>query len=236
MHRSGGSIASGLRTDDGLGWVPHSFLAIALIQPLWLNLQAGQPEHKQRSKIEPREPISPHLIKRGIMAHRNGGQHCRQGTVGVCGLLREDSPAIVAGCEQSVFGITHQGEAAFHAAHQRQVPMPDGVYVHTLIPGRHQHEPHWLMRVAAGQLGKVDVAADFNADLVRRLRGHRDFSARRAAAFPRRNEMMFAVDGLDLAGCGIETSLVIGAMIGDVENIEKYLDIGGTCRALKERV
>ena len=103
--------------------------------------------------------------------------------------------------------------------------MPSCVDTESLIPGRREDKAYLLHCIAAGQLGIVHVAADFNADFSSLLRKHRDVSARRAAAFPRRNEMVLSIDGLDLASCGIEPALVVRTVIGYVENAKKDLNM-----------
>jgi hypothetical protein len=187
------------------------------------------------------------------MAYRNGDQHGDKSAIGAGRFLGENSAAVVAGGHQPYLGVTHHGEAIFHGTHQRQVSMPIGINSDALIPGRHKHEPDLLLGIAARQLGKIHVAADFDTDVAGRLRGvqyarrtvllvwpwagkNRDSCARRGAGFPRRNGVMLAVDSLDRAGCGVEPAFVVTRVIGDVDDAKKNLDIGSACRALKKRV
>jgi predicted nuclease of restriction endonuclease-like (RecB) superfamily len=84
-------------------------------------------------------------------------------------------------------------------------------------------DPVMLEFLGLPGVGKL-LEADFEKALLDNLQAFLlELGRGFAAAFPRRNEVMFAVDGFDLACSGVETGFVICAVVSHVENSEKHL-------------
>jgi len=96
--------------------------------------------------------------------HWHSGKHADRSAVSTSRCFRDDAAAIIAHRKETVFSITHHAESAFNSAHHRQVSMPIGIDLDTLIPRRYENQTNLLFRIPTGQFRIIHISADFDSD------------------------------------------------------------------------
>ena len=152
-----------------------------------VELQEREGERRER---KPGEPVAQQkkyggVVRRGDLDYQVGERR------GVAPGLREDAAAVVTHGEVAVAGSSRDAEAIFHAAHHGDVPMPPAVQPE--IPGRHQHQSHARLSIAAGERCEIHVLADCYAPGPGVLGQEGESRARSQAGFKRRQKMVFVV-------------------------------------------